>query len=352
MLYVNKNLRIHFLLGQPVAFLVSKNKDYKISFFIVFILCFIKNNEIKDIDSLIFNLKEKYNLEIFRDDIYDLLEKELVLVLDKKDESNNYWFSNNWEEGLFYLMSNKDFPFIDYDTQKGFIEDKKIMKKYLSNLDIPDIKNYYPDSNKNIHLKEYSINYTLFDIYNNNQIKINLNIQEKVSFLLKTAFGFIGENDLGFGKFPKKVVPSGGSRHPSEGYLFDFSGIFSKDTIYYYDPEKNFLMYNNRFDGLIEKVNSFSYNYLKQIDFLPRFGIAITSNFIRNMWRYRESRTYRVMYNDVGHIVSILNLLIKIFGFYSAEYSFIDEQKFLETVGEGDGTVGVTEKPIYFILFK
>jgi hypothetical protein len=43
-------------------------------------------------------LKEKYNLEIFRDDIYDLLEKELVLVLDKKDESNNYWFSNNWEE--------------------------------------------------------------------------------------------------------------------------------------------------------------------------------------------------------------------------------------------------------------
>gem|GEM_PF-5221580 len=78
--------------------MVSKNKDYKISFFIVFILCFIKNNEIKDIDSLIFNLKEKYNLEIFRDDIYDLLEKELVLVLDKKDESNNYWFSNNWEE--------------------------------------------------------------------------------------------------------------------------------------------------------------------------------------------------------------------------------------------------------------
>lgn len=101
MLHVNKNLRIHFLLWQPVAFLVSKNKDYKISFFIVFILCFIKNNEIKDIDSLIFNLKEKYNLEIFRDDIYDLLEKELVLVLDKKDESNNYWFSNNWEEWLF-----------------------------------------------------------------------------------------------------------------------------------------------------------------------------------------------------------------------------------------------------------
>ena len=352
MLHVNKNLRIHFLLWQPVAFLVSKNKDYKISFFIVFILCFIKNNEIKDIDSLIFNLKEKYNLEIFRDDIYDLLEKELVLVLDKKDESNNYWFSNNWEEWLFYLMSNKDFPFIDYDTQKWFIEDKKIMKKYLSNLDIPDIKNYYPDSNKNIHLKEYSINYTLFDIYNNNQIKINLNIQEKVSFLLKTAFWFIWENDLWFWKFPKKVVPSWGSRHPSEWYLFDFSWIFSKDTIYYYDPEKNFLMYNNRFDWLIEKVNSFSYNYLKQIDFLPRFWIAITSNFIRNMWRYRESRTYRVMYNDVWHIVSILNLLIKIFWFYSAEYSFIDEQKFLETVWEWDGTVWVTEKPIYFILFK
>lgn len=33
-------------------------------------------------------------------DIYDLLEKELVLVLDKKDESNNYWFLNNWEELL------------------------------------------------------------------------------------------------------------------------------------------------------------------------------------------------------------------------------------------------------------
>lgn len=88
---------------------------------------------------------------------------------------------------------------------------------------------------------------------------------------------------------------------------------------------------------------------MKQIDFLPRFWIAITSNFIRNMWRYRESRTYRVMYNDVWHIVSILNLLIKIFWFYSAEYSFIDEQKFLETIWEWDGTVWVTEKPIYFI---
>ena len=263
-------------------------------FFIVFILCFIKNNEIKDIDSLIFNLKEKYNLEIFRDDIYDLLEKELVLVLDKKDESNNYWFSNNWEEWLFYLMSNKDFPFIDYDTQKWFIEDKKIMKKYLSNLDIPDIKNYYPDSNKNIYLKEYSINYTLFDIYNNNQIKINLNIQEKVSFLLKTAFWFIWENDLWFWKFPKKVVPSWGSRHPSEWYLFDFSWIFSKDTIYYYDPEKNFLMYNNRFDWLIEKVNSFSYNYLKKelknfeqiINEIP-FNVFIfdmTPEFIKQKW--------------------------------------------------------------------
>ena len=215
-------------------------------------------------------MKEKYNLEIFRDDIYDLLEKELVLVLDKKDESNNYWFS------------------------KWFIEDKKIMKKYLSNLDIPDIKNYYPDSNKNIYLKEYSINYTLFDIYNNNQIKINLNIQEKVSFLLKTAFWFIWENDLWFWKFPKKVVPSWGSRHPSEWYLFDFSWIFSKDTIYYYDPEKNFLMYNSRFDWLIEKVNSFSYNYLKKelknfeqiINEIP-FNVFIfdmTPEFIKQKW--------------------------------------------------------------------
>jgi hypothetical protein len=51
------------------------------------------------------------------------------------------------------------------------------------------------------------------------------------------------------------------------------------------------------------------------------------------MWRYRESRTYRALVNDIGHVIQTLNLVTKANGWKSYVGHGFHDREFEEFVG-------------------
>lgn len=348
MLYVNNFLRVHFLKWTPVLKIIDSHKDFSVSNLVLYILLIVKENHLKDLNDLKDFLLNK-NIQVDLDMLNLLIVNKILLTEQKL--SYKCWFDNSCEEVLFYFLWTKDFQFFDYNVWKWFIDDFNKMKIYLKEWELPpEVKHY--NSEEIILENNLKLDISFLDAFNKNiDNLVNFDLYKKISYLLKTSFGIIWRNDLWFWNFPKKVAPSWWSRHPTDCYFFDFSGIFNKDSIYYYDWKNNSLKYHKNINNLEISVNNFSYNYLNHISFQPKFWLCITSNFLRNMWRYRESRTYRVLYNDVWHIVSIINLITPLLWFHTAEYSFINEDKFLEAMELLPNQENL-EKPMYFILFR
>ncbi|HEY1213788.1 MAG TPA: hypothetical protein VGE93_09185, partial [Bryobacteraceae bacterium] len=52
--------------------------------------------------------------------------------------------------------------------------------------------------------------------------------------------------------------------------------------------------------------------------FIPRCIVTLTSTFDRNMYRYREPRTYRTVHMDAGHTAGSARILANACGWNSA----------------------------------
>ncbi|MCH2188327.1 hypothetical protein MK079_00670 [Candidatus Gracilibacteria bacterium] len=329
-----------------------ENKVYKISKGILFILFSIKNNHF-EIYNLIDHLSEN-GYFFCEKEIQILIVNSIIITSLEEKEKYDYWFKYGWGDVLYYLLGTKDYEFIDYSTKKGFQQDLKMMKEYV------DLKNKEPIDRKIYKSESYKLEHielpftSIKEYYNGNCLSkdsVHLDIKEKLSLLLKTSFGKIGVNNMYGKKFNKKCSPSGGSRHPTEAYLFDLNGLFKEDSIFYYDFIAHELKLHSKEKKLLNTLNDFSYNYESNINYKPNFGILITSNFVKSMWRYRDSRSFRVIFNDVGHILTHINYIANILGLEYTEFSFLDDDEVLDNMNfQIDESI--MEKPIYFIMFK
>lgn len=224
------------------------------------------------------------------------------------------------------------------------------MEEYIGNGKMPPQKRNIVTTEEYKLLDNIDYNLSINDIYSWKQI--NISEEKKISLLFNTWFWFQWKNYLWYWWFPKKMVPSWWSRHPSEWYLFDIKGTFNKWWIFYYDWEVNTLKLVNKYENIKNEINNFSYWYLDELDFEPNYGIAITSNLLRSMWRYRDSRSYRVIFNDVWHIISVITTFLHSLWISFTEFSFIDEPKVIKSINSSIIEDEILEKPIYFLLFK
>lgn len=307
----------------------------------------LQENEIKGFDKISKNkftvtkqiidkvLKQGKNLprQIRNEDCF---EKE-----QKYNETLEDWKHHGCSISHDYHYGTKDYPFLDYSNIKTSKKDLHIMKKYNSQGKKPNI--YQQKRGENIILPKHRELNEKYDCIAEEE----LTDLKKISTIFYYTLGEIGFMNLPeLGKSLLKTAPSGGARHPTEGYLINLSLNGLQKGVYHYNVQKHALTYLKK-QGELQNLRK-TFFQLNQRGNTPKALLILTSQFERNMWRYREPRSFRVILLDIGHIIANMKLVLNTLNIpHFCGHGFRDKE--VEELLDIDG---LEEGPFYFFSLE
>ena len=108
-------------------------------------------------------------------------------------------------------------------------------------------------------------------------------------------------------EYLRKTSPSGGARHPTEGYLVAIAVDGLAPGLYHHAVAEHALARVGEplSPAVLERV----FPGPMRAPFRVGALVVMTTVFERNMYRYREPRTYRSLMMDVGHIQETLSVI-------------------------------------------
>lgn len=262
--------------------------------------------------------------------------KDLKLLVSPDDPKHifsrsvlNKWASYNWLEAANYYLTTFDYPFVDEKDASYASKDSKRMSLYYDE---------EPDLNRSKEYNDAYCDYTLPNMeesLSHFDMQFTLNRQEKkilseqdIKSICTVALGRLrvrASNRADQADIIRKTSPSGGSRHPTEGYivLLEQLGSLPKG-IYHYSLNKNALeLIHGDVPGDVQDICPGVF----RASFAPKAIFLLTSLFERNMYRYREPRTFRTIFIDVGHIAETIKILSSSLGLQCFAHTYIDEEK-------------------------
>lgn len=270
--------------------------------------------------------KVKAGKQVLEKTFDSLIEKKIILPQNYNDETLEnikLWKSSGWNDASDYHFYSWDAPFLDYTKDgKGHDIDRKRMLSFQTLQ--PDTFRYksYPHKLSSIPLP---------NILSSADVDLcQLSVSKRVKFILACVFGKIGEKSCHWSDVPliRRTSPSGGCRHPSEGYFLPSKSVPIESGFYHIqtDPPSLCLL-SSQFNAISEMINP------KEIDDPNHLGtIIISTIFERNMYRYREPRTFRTVHMDVGHLLGSIELLSKELGFRTTIHLEFDEESILKAI--------------------
>jgi SagB-type dehydrogenase family enzyme len=310
-------------------------KRYYLSPIMAAILCLFTNGAY--VDDVYEQLK---NLERFYyDDYLEALTtlKSLGLLVSPTHSKHRFaikvfqiWSKYNWFEAANYYISTYDYPFVDEKDVSYSSKDAKRMHGYFE--EEPDFNRSKEYVNSNIDYKLPNIEKALesFDIPFQINYEISKSItQNDLEVICQVAFGKLrlrkSNNPDKIADIIRKTSPSGGSRHPTEGYIVILQKMEQLEAgIYHYSLNKNSLeLLNTHIPDNIKDI----FPGVFRSHFEPRVIFVLTSLFERNMYRYREPRTFRTIFIDVGHIAETIKILTTSLGLKYFAHTYMDEEK-------------------------
>lgn len=291
-------------------------------------------------DLLIF-LNKKYPIDIekFENILESLVTKKIIFSTNgsKKDSlpfaAIRKWKDSGWDDAADYHFFTWDAPFLDYSLEgKGHEKDRKKMIHYQElQPDTQRLKKYNRDLPK-ISLPSFE------EISSTIQAK-KLSILDKVKELLSLTFGKRGEKPCHWSNIPlvRRTSPSGGSRHPTEGYFLacNLEGI-AKGFYHVQTDLPSLQMISSLIQFEIEKLIPSDKDNASVIG-----AIILTSVFERNMYRYREPRTFRTIHMDVGHLLATIEMLGKEFNIRTHIHLHMNEKEILKHIATSKLEEGV-----------
>lgn len=293
-----------------------------------------------------------------------LLDREILVAADPTEESRwvdellTQWRAYGWAEAADHHLMTFDYPFHDYSAD-GWTRDRALMRTYRDaefdgqryktvdrdlglpgGLPAPRVTDVLPTLTADV--TEVSGGHGA--PRRPGTLDVNALLR-----LMSAVFGILESKGGGPGTAPfiRRTSPSGGARHPSEGYacVFDVPGI-----------EAGWYHYSCGGDELrrvAEQDTGRSERALfgaRRAPFPVRAVLVMTSVFGRNMYRYREPRTFRTLFMDVGHLLTTTEIVgratgISVFGQHGIDDAAIgdilrlapDEEAPLLSVALGDG---------------
>lgn len=206
---------------------------------------------------------------------------------------------------LRYHLWIHDYPFVDMSDMDEAVEsDRERMAAYKEADSVPDVYRTYPTSrlldlpDPTDDAFDSSVRNVLFGSDTGHDAGTDSLAVETLSDVLYYVFGQTGTQRFPVqGDFVVKTSPSGGSRHPTECYVVcrDVTGV--PTGVYHYSVRSHAL------ETIRSDVPPAVESTLGRD--VP-VSLVLTSVVERNMWRYREPRTYRVLLHDIGHLVQTL----------------------------------------------
>ncbi len=214
------------------------------------------------------------------------------------------WAAKGWGEPFDYLRATWDYPFEDY-SRGGQEADRRRMLEYSQ--DAPD-NDRFLELKGSPEVKLPSIQESL-DYFNGGRVIDASSLRAHLLFTAAAAaMPVLWKRSRTPGAdYMKRTSPSGGCRHPSELYLLSLDIPGLKRGVYHVGVGEGML-------GLIGDLDSESVLREKmpgafRLGAPPRAIFVISTEFARNMYRYREPRTLRTIFYDAGHLGGLIETL-------------------------------------------
>ncbi len=248
---------------------------------------------------------------------YFIAEDIIVTPSDPKQSAVD-WEKKGWRDAMDFHLSGQDLIFEpDYTGYVEAMTEYKERVKSGEDVDSPPVFKEYENcqriqllnQRKILDQKNYSAvlqNYSLVTKFDDSQVSF-----EALSELLQNVFGYQSEFDSVSGRLIFRTSPSGGARHPIEAYIYSRNIENVPKGIYHYSVKTNglSLMKAGNFDEELAVCCS-QKTGIKTASLV----IFLTARWFRHMWKYRYSRSFRMVLFDAGHIIQTCSLTASALG--------------------------------------
>lgn len=299
--------------------------------------------------------QKKYTLDnvVTEEAISSLVQ--LGLLVRPDDENHQLcsrlcrtWSSFGWVDTADYQLATLDYPFANYATDGREIDFQR-MREYVT--DEPDTQRAktYPSPSCRIFAPATSsalseLDDSFFNVWSG-EPSLQIFTKERCLTLLSAVFGVLARRELSdspdlIAAAINKTSPSGGSRHPTEAYLFACSIKGLNSGVYHFNMEENSLDAIGDLDTTESALMTMFSGPMRASFQIDAF-IVMTSVFDRSMWRYREPRSFRAIYMDVGHLCGTLDVVAKSLGLNCLVQHGLSELPISKSLGTNTLTEGV-----------
>ncbi|MFJ9574829.1 hypothetical protein ACIRQF_00380 [Streptomyces sp. NPDC101191] len=219
-------------------------------------------------------------------------------------EDDTEWAAHGWGEAFRYHRHTRQLPVVDWSDDEAVRLDVGLMRGYLAEGEPPppyldrEALERVPAPPPTAHGRVRAFTDTL-----TGPADTPLD-GDDLSTVLALTFGATGHRRLPVtGAHLTKTSPSGGSRHPLEAFVALLRPVGDlKPGLFHWSVRANAL------DRLT--TGSYEEEIRRHVILLPdrpRFDpvavVVLAAVCERGMYRYRESRSYRVLYLDAGHLL-------------------------------------------------
>lgn len=221
-----------------------------------------------------------------------------------------------WSNAFYFHNAVRDYPFLDYAMPEGRAPDFEIMRKYLAVKGLPDKYKLYEGVTPLSLEKppqDFRFDASFDDVFRYKQEgEYRPLTWQRFSHLMYLTLGQIGKKpwpDQGY--LVRKTSPSGGARHPTEAYVAAFQLENIQPGVYHYNVRDHALDPLRAVEpsALHEEVLAAAPDVRSRLGFEPKAVFFFTTIPERSMWRYRDSRSYRVLPIDLGHILATFQMV-------------------------------------------
>lgn len=233
------------------------------------------------------------------------------------------WSRFGWHEAAEYHTLSYDYPCIDYSEAAAFLTDQARMRGYQSQE--PDTDRFKLDyldrpatplPEPAEHLPTASAEAVWADGVPARAVDAGA-----VSTVISLTFGEIGRLVPRTDSAPllRRSSPSGGGRNPSEGYVL-VRDVPELAPGWYHVTMRPFGLRRLDAPASDDMFRELFPETAERFPFPARALVVITSVFERNMYRYREPRTFRTVHMDAGHLAGTARLAARSLGLIAGIY--------------------------------
>jgi len=287
------------------------------------------------------------SLRPITDTLWSALSTEGVLVpVGEVPAQAAAWRSFDWDEAYRYHSSTRDYPFLQMDQEGAFAADDARMEEYIGRslppaltLDLSPTNAPVAGSADPQTVPSHAI--PLRKIAEGESADALLAAltpeqrrgTEGLALLLDVCFGERTRRPFAVqGDFLRKAVPSGGARHPTEAFVALFPGGPLEPGTYHYNVEHHQLDLLRSGDHSVA-FRAASFDLFDKYQEAP-FGLIVFCSLVeRAMWRYRDARSARAPFIDIGHALMAYRTVIQRLGVGGYTYQKFHDRQIAALLG-------------------